>query len=105
MVMNNPSSNTQEPGIKNSEDTRLSLSAFVNRILKAGLALLVFGAVFIVLLKFNVVTDQVIPSFSDPIPFAGGAIVLVALTLLGISLVPAAVAGVAVWWLVQDFFF
>ncbi|WP_068818367.1 hypothetical protein [Phormidesmis priestleyi] len=103
--MDNPLTNTQEPTLENSENRQFDFPTFANRILKAGFALLVFGAIFIVLIKFNIVTDHVIPPFPDPIPFAGGAIVLVALTLLGVPLIPAAAAGVAIWWLIQDFFF
>jgi len=75
----------------------------MTRILKAGFFLLVFGAVFIVLIKFNIVTDHVIPQGPDPLSLAGGAIVLVALTLIGVPLIPAAAAGVAAWWLFQSF--
>ncbi|MEP0872765.1 hypothetical protein NDA01_23375 [Trichocoleus desertorum AS-A10] len=98
--MENPSNSIQWSTIKLAW---LSLPIFMTRILKAGFFLLVFGAVFIVLIKFNVVTDHVIPQGPDPLSLAGGAIVLVALTLIGVPLIPAAAAGVAAWWLFQSF--
>jgi len=98
--MENPSNSIQWSTIKLAW---LSLPIFMTRILKAGFFLLVFGAVFIVLIKFNIVTDHVIPQGPDPLSLAGGAIVLVALTLIGVPLIPAAAAGVAAWWLFQSF--
>ena len=103
--MDNPLTNTQEPTLENLENRQFDFPTFANRILKAGFALLVFGAIFIVLIKFNSWGPEIPPLPSDPIPFAGGAIVLVALTLLGVPIIPAAAAGVATWWLIQDFFF
>ena len=98
--MDNPSSYTQGFSIKHAW---FSLPIFMSQILKAGFSLLIFGAVFIVLVKFSVATGHVIPSSPASLPFAGGAIVLVALTLMGVPLIPAAAAGVAAWWLIQSF--
>lgn len=81
------------------ETSSFSWSVFANRILKAGFALLVFGAVALLLVEFQ----QVLPSTPDPLAFAGGAVALLALTLLGVPLVPAAVAGFAAWLLIQHF--
>lgn len=98
--MENTPNNPQEPPI---DKAQFDLPIFISRTLKAGFALLVFGAIFIILIKFNVATD-VIAHPIDPVSFLGGAIVLVALTLLGIPLIPAATAGVAAWWVIQDLF-
>ncbi|MBD2036577.1 hypothetical protein H6F76_16315 [Leptolyngbya sp. FACHB-321] len=104
-MMDNPLSNSQESTLEKSENRQVSFPTFASRTLKAGFALLVFGAIFIVLIKFNAGGPEILLFPPDPIPFAGGAIVLVALTLLGVPLIPAATAGVAIWWLIQDFFF
>ena len=85
------------------EQSQFSFPIFMTRVLKAGFALLIFGAVFIFLIKFNIAAG-VISAPVDPVSFLGGAIVLVALTLLGVPLIPAATAGVAVWVFVQSFF-
>ncbi|MBD1858008.1 MULTISPECIES: hypothetical protein [Leptolyngbya] len=98
--MENTSNNSQEPSI---EKAQFDLPIFVSRTLQAGFALLVFGGIFIILIKFNVATD-IIAHPIDPMSFLGGAIVLVALTLLGVPLIPAATAGVATWWVIQDLF-
>ena len=72
------------------------------QILKTGATLLIFGVVVIILKDFDQATGELIPSL-DPIPFAGGAVLLVALTVLGVPLIPAAVAGVAGWWVIDSF--
>lgn len=92
-----------KPQASTIEKAPFSFSIFITRTLKAGFALLIFGAVFIFLLKFNIAAD-VISHPIDPVSFLGGAIVLVALTLLGVPLIPAATAGVAVWVFIQSFF-
>lgn len=96
--MDNLPDNPQETQI---EKIQFDFPTFIARTLKAGFALLVFGIVFICLVKFNIATD-VIAQPLDTRSFLGGAIVLVALTFLGIPLIPAATAGVAVWWFVQS---
>lgn len=81
--------------------TAFSWAVFMDRLLKAGFAVLVFGLVCIILFKVN----HVIPVITDglPIAFAGGAVALVVLTLVGLPIIPAAVAGIASFWLLQHF--
>ena len=96
--MEDPSGSTQASTTDNS---CFSLRVFIMRTLKAGAALLVFGGVFIMLIKSS---GHIIPPDLHPLPFAGGAIMLVALTLMGVTMIPAAVAGTAIWWLFQVFY-
>lgn len=98
-MMDNTPNNSQTNLI---EKVKFSFPIFVSRTLKAGFALLIFGAVFIFLIKFNIATD-VISHPIDPVSFLGGAIALVALTLLGVPIIPAATAGIAVWIFIQSF--
>lgn len=99
--MEDPSGSTQASTTDNS---CFSLRVFVMWTLMAGAVLLVFGGVFIMLIKFNFCLGHIIPPDLHPLPFAGGAIVLVALTLIGVPIIPAAAAaGIAIWWLFQGF--
>ena len=70
--------------------------------LRAGITLIIFGVAVIVLVKFNVAADSLNPLL-DPTAFAGGSLVLVVLTLIGVPVIPAAVAGAAVWGLMHSF--
>lgn len=76
----------------------------IGQIIKVGFMLLIFGAIFISLIKFNVAIDQVISITPSPVAIAGGSVVLLALTLMGVPVIPATVVGVAVWWLFQTLF-
>lgn len=99
--MTNPTEQSQ-PATPQSPS--FNWTVFANRMLKAGFALLVFGAVFILLINFNGVVNDIIPSLNNPYAFAAGAIVLVALSLLGVATVPAAIAGFAAWVLIERYF-
>ena len=90
--MEDPSGSTQASTTDNS---CFSLRVFIMWTLMAGFALLFFGAVVIMLFNFSL--GHIIPPDLHPLPFAGGAIVLVALTLMGVPKIPAAVAGIAIW--------
>ena len=88
-------------------DKLFHVSTSLEQILIRASSLIVFGGVVIILLKFNIIIDPIShldPTAIDPIALAGGAIVLVALTFIGIPLIPAAVAGGAIWLLIQKFF-
>jgi hypothetical protein len=81
-----------------------SWPVFSNRVLKTGFALLIFGGILVILVNFDTSLGNAVPDVSqlDPLSFAGAAIALIALTMMGIPIVPAAVAGAALWWLLQD---
>lgn len=96
--MEDPSGSTQASTTDNS---CFSLRVFIMWTLMAGFALLFFAGFFIMLVNFS--SGHIIPPALHPLPFAGGAIVLVALTLMGVPIIPAAVAGIAIWWLFQGF--
>jgi hypothetical protein len=100
--MENPPSNSQALV---PETSAFSWAVFANRILKAGFALLVFGAVIILLAHFNHMVPSVVSvaTGGGVWAVAGGAAVLVLLTVVGVPLVPAAVAGFASWLLIQKF--
>ncbi|MCD8488742.1 MAG: hypothetical protein LRZ84_18880 [Desertifilum sp.] len=74
--------------------------ASLNTFLKIGLKIVILGGIFILLTKFNGVVD-----FSSLDPSAaslmGGGIVLFALTLMGVPLVPAIIAGGTIVFLVE----
>lgn len=76
---------------------------FVQRLGQASLMLLCIGVVLIVLWHFNGSVDLIFPDAIDPKAFLGGAIILVALTLMGIPVVAATAAGVAIWLAIQNF--
>lgn len=84
--------------------TAFSWAVFMDRLLKAGFAVLVFGLVCVILFKVNHIIPNG-PMITDglPIAFAGGAVALVVLTLVGLPIIPAAVAGIASFWLLQHF--
>ena len=74
-----------------------SWGVFVDRILRASFMLLAFGIVFIALTHF----DGYMPPDVAPLSFLGGGLALVALTLLGVPMLPAAVVGVGCWLVLQ----
>lgn len=86
--------------------TAFSWPVFTNRILKAGFAILVFGAVLIVLYQLNALVD-IIDHFPpiDPLAFLGAGIAIAALTMLGIPILPAAIVGAGFLWVLQTNFF
>ena len=98
--MENPPSNSQS---STPEISAFNWAVFANRILKAGFALLVFGAVFILLTHFNHLVPDV-DTANGAWAFVGGAVMLLLLTVAGVPLVPAAVAGFASWLLIQKLF-
>jgi hypothetical protein len=74
----------------------------INHVLKTGLVLLVFGLVVILLFKFNIATDylmSLIPTSTASV--VGGGIIIFALTLIGVPIVPALVAGGTVLFLIE----
>jgi len=83
--------------------SKFSWRTFLSRLLQASLMLLAFGLVFIILFHFNIAVDVMTPSAANPIAFAGGAIVLVALTFFGVPVGAATVAGAAIWLAIQNF--
>ncbi|MBD2261189.1 hypothetical protein [Pseudanabaena sp. FACHB-2040] len=95
--MTNPSSDAPQNIV------RFSWAIFFQRLTQASFVLLCIGAVLIVLWHFNGSVDVIFPNAAEPLAFLGGAIVLVTLTLLGVPVVAATAAGVAIWLAIQNF--
>jgi hypothetical protein len=85
--------------------TAFSWPVFTNRILKAGFAILVFGAVLIVLYQLSTLGGIVGPIIIEPWAFLGAGIAIAALTMLGIPILPAAIVGAGFLWVLQTNFF
>ncbi|WP_008315433.1 hypothetical protein [Leptolyngbya sp. PCC 6406] len=85
------------------DPVRFDWLVFVERMGKASLAIIFTGAVVITLWHFKIIIDPILPPTVDPLAFSVGAVVLVALTLLGVPVIPAAVAGIAIWLAAQNF--
>lgn len=76
--------------------SKFSVIVFAERILKAGFAILILGAIFIFLKDFDGCLKH--PDTCPPPPeLLAGAIALMALVLLGVPILPAAVVGLGVW--------
>lgn len=89
----------------NEEQSILSKDLFLSRLIKSTLTLLILGIVFIALYTFSDIAGgltDVLPDQVAPASVAGGAIILVALTLMGVPIIPAAIASLSVWWLIQN---
>ncbi|MDB9529592.1 hypothetical protein PN498_26615 [Oscillatoria sp. CS-180] len=82
---------------------RFSWPIFVQRLTQASLIIFCIGAVLILLWHFNGSVDAVFPDGADPLAFLGGAIALVVLTLMGVPVMAATAAGVAIWLAIQNF--
>ena len=82
------------------------LLMFMKGVLQIGFIILIFGGVFILLDKLNIVTDEAL-SLLEPNPWSivGGGVVIFALTLIGVPLLPAIVAGGTIGFIVETFFF
>lgn len=84
---------------------QLPIGLFLSRLLKSAAALLILGMVGITLYTFQDMAGNmtdVLPDQVDPASVAGGAAILVALTLMGVPILPAAIASLSIWWLIQD---
>lgn len=82
-----------------------SIGLFLSRLLKSTAALLSLGMVGIALYTFQDMAGSmtdVLPDQVYPASVASGAAILVALTLMGVPILPAAIASLSVWWLIQD---
>lgn len=84
---------------------QLSMGSFLERLLKSAATLLILGMVGITIYTFSDMAGgmaAVLPDQIYPASVAGGATILVALTLMGVPILPAAIASLSVWWLIQD---
>jgi pheromone shutdown protein TraB len=97
--MENPIETTGKPEKKSAKNVVFSWSVFIDRVLRAGFMLLIFGAVLILLVHLNVA----LPPIIFPWAVLGGGIAMLALTMLGVPMLPAAVVGVGCWLVLQSF--
>jgi len=82
------------------------LLMFMKGVLQIGFIILIFGGVFILLDKLNIVSDRTL-SLLEPNPWSvvGGGVIIFALTLIGVPLLPAIVAGGTIGFILETFFF
>ena len=79
---------------------------FMKGVLQISFIILIFGGVYILLDKLNIVTDEAL-SLLEPNPWSivGGGVILFALTVIGVPLLPAIVAGGTIGVILETFFF
>jgi hypothetical protein len=99
--MENLIETTGKPVKESAKNVVFSWSVFIDRVLRAGFMLLIFGAVLILLVHLNGVLPPDVVIF--PWAVLGGGVAILALTMLGVPMLPAAVVGVGCWLVLQSF--